>query len=178
MTKSCTLDRIDVRADDVNSVSDAGLLVAATLGQRLGLDELLREHLTVPGSAGANPDRKCLTLIHSLLAGGDCIEDVNALRAGSTGAVLGHRVAASSTIGTFLRAFGFGHARQLDVVARRLLARAVAAGAHRGFKEVGDRRHRLDLVRDLRAGQGRRPRGDAHRAAGLPPTGGGHRWHP
>lgn len=135
MTKSCTLDRIAVIADDDNVVSDAGLIVAATLGDRLGLGRLLREHLTVPGSAGANPDRKALTVIHSLLAGGDCIEDVNALRAGSTGAVLGHRVAASSTVGTFLRAFGFGHARQLDVVTRRLLARAVAAGAHAGFSE-------------------------------------------
>lgn len=135
MTKSCTLDRVQVRADDENGVSDAGLLVAATLGQRLGLGPLLREHLTVPGSAGANPDRKSLTVIHSLLAGGDCIEDVNALRAGSTGAVLGHRVAASSTVGTFLRAFGFGHARQLDAVTRRLLGRAVAAGAHPGFSE-------------------------------------------
>jgi hypothetical protein len=133
VSKSCTLDRVEVVADDENGVSDAGLLVAATLGQRLGLAPLLREHLTVPGSAGANPDRKCLTVIHSLLAGGDCIEDVNALRAGSTGAVLGHRVAASSTIGTFLRAFGFGHARQLDAVSRRLLARAVRAGAHPGF---------------------------------------------
>jgi hypothetical protein len=135
VTKSCTLDRIQVVADDENGVSDAGLLVAATLGQRLGLGALLREHLTVPGSAGANPDRKSLTLIHSLLAGGDCIEDVNALRAGSTGAVLGHRVAASSTVGTFLRAFGFGHARQLDAVTRRLLAGAVAAGAPPGFDE-------------------------------------------
>lgn len=135
MMKSCTLDGIEVRADDENGVSDAGLLVPATLGQRLGLGPLLRECLTVPGSAGANPDRKCLTVIHSLLAGGDCIEDVNALRAGSTGAVLGHRVAASSTVGTFLRAFGFNHARQLDVVSRRLLARAVAAGAHPGFEE-------------------------------------------
>ncbi|GAA1515883.1 hypothetical protein GCM10009788_20240 [Nocardioides humi] len=74
-------------------------------------------------------------MIHSLLAGGDCIEDVNALRAGSTGAVLGHRVAASSTVGTFLRAFGYGHARQLDAVTRRLLTRAVAAGAHHGFSD-------------------------------------------
>ena len=133
MTKSCTLDRVDVRADDENGVSDAGLLVAATLGQRLGLAALLREQLTVPGSPGANPDQKCLTLIHSLLAGGDCIDDVDALRAGSTGAVLGHRVAAPSTVGTFLRAFGFGHARQLDAVTRQLLARAVAAGAHPGL---------------------------------------------
>lgn len=135
MSKSCTLDRIDVRADDDNGVSDAGLLVPATLGHRLGLGTLLDEHLTVPGSAGANPKRKCLSVIHSLLAGGDCIEDVNALRAGSTGAVLGHGVAASSTVGTFLRAFGFCHARQLDAVTRRLLARAVAAGAHPGLCE-------------------------------------------
>lgn len=135
MSKSCTLDRVDVVADDENAVSDAGLLVAATLGDRLGLGQLLGEHVTVPGSAGANPARKALTVIHSLLAGGDCIEDVNALRAGSTGAVLGHRVAASSTVGTFLRAFSFSHARQLDAVTRRLLARAVTAGAHAGFAE-------------------------------------------
>jgi hypothetical protein len=114
-------------------VSDAGLLVAATLAQRLDLAGLLREHVTVPGSVGAHPDRKCLTVVHSLLAGGDCIDDVNALRAGSTSAVLGHRVAAPSTVGTFLRAFGFGHARQLDVVTRRLLTRAVTAGAHPQF---------------------------------------------
>lgn len=130
---SHSLDRIRVSADDGNAVSDAGLLVAATLGQRLGLPELLREHVTVPGSLGAHPDEKCLTVIHSLLAGGDCIDDVNALRAGSAQAVLGHRVAAASTVGSFLRVFGFNHARQLDVVARRLLARAVGSGAVSGF---------------------------------------------
>jgi len=133
VTKSCTLDRLSVRADEDSVVSDAGLLVAATLAQRLDLAGLLREHVTVPGSVGAHPDRKCLTVVHSLLAGGDCIDDVNALRAGSTSAVLGHRVAAPSTVGTFLRAFGFGHARQLDVVTRRLLTRAVTAGAHPQF---------------------------------------------
>jgi hypothetical protein len=39
------------------------------------------------------------------------------LRAGSTGQVLGHRVAAPSTLGTFLRSFTWGSARQLDRVA-------------------------------------------------------------
>lgn len=129
VSASHSLDRLVVSADDGNAVSDAGLLVAASLGQRLGLPGLLREHVTVPGSLGAHPDDKCLTVIHSLLAGGDCIDDVAALRAVSTQAVLGHRVAAPSTVGSFLRAFGFNHARQLDAVARRLLARAVAAGA-------------------------------------------------
>ncbi|WP_436278688.1 IS1380 family transposase [Micromonospora marina] len=135
VSASHNLDRLVVSADDGNAVSDAGLLVAASLGQRLGLPGLLREHVTVPGSLGAHPDDKCLTVIHSLLAGGDCIDDVAALRAGSTQAVLGHRVAAPSTVGSFLRAFGFNHARQLDVVARRLLARAVAVGASPGLTE-------------------------------------------
>lgn len=126
MSASHSLGQIVVSADDANAVSDAGLIVAASLGQRLGLAELLREHVTVPGSLGAHPDDKCLTVIHSLLAGGDCIDDVRALRAGSTQAVLGHRVAAASTVGSFLRGFGFNHARQLDVVARRLLARAAS----------------------------------------------------
>lgn len=135
MSKSCTLERVDVRAGDENGVSDAGLLVAATLGQRLGLPGLLRKRVTVPGSAGAHPDEKCLTGIHSLLAGGSCIDDVDALRAGSTATVLGHRVAAPSTAGTFLRAFGFNHARQLDAVTRELLARAAMAGAYPGFEE-------------------------------------------
>jgi len=55
-----------------------------------------------------------MTLIHSALVGGDSIDDADALRAGSTQAVLGHAVAAPSTLGTFLRSFTWGHARQLD----------------------------------------------------------------
>ncbi len=55
-----------------------------------------------------------MTLVHSALAGGDSIDDADVLRAGETDAVLGHTVLAPSTLGTFLRSFSFGHARQLD----------------------------------------------------------------
>jgi len=48
--------------------------------------------------------------------GADCIDDCALLRSGQTPAVLDHRVAAPSTLGTFLRAFTFGHVRQLDKV--------------------------------------------------------------
>lgn len=65
-----------------------------------------------------------MTLVSSALAGGDSIDDCATLRAGSTQAVLGHGVLALSTIGTFLRSFTFGHARQLDKVAGMALARA------------------------------------------------------
>ena len=66
------------------------------------------------------------------LAGGDCIDDADALRAGGTEQVLGCTVKAPSTLGTFLRSFRWGHARQLDRVSREALARAWAAGAGPG----------------------------------------------
>jgi hypothetical protein len=73
-----------------------------------------------------------LTLVHTMLAGGDCIDDADLLRCGATSQVLGHRVMAPSTLGTFLRSFTFGHVRQLDRLAEQLLARAWAAGAGPG----------------------------------------------
>lgn len=63
-----------------------------------------------------------------MLAGGDSIDDCDALRAGATRAVLGHAVLAPSTVGTFLRSFTWGHSRQSDRVSGNLLARAWAAG--------------------------------------------------
>jgi Transposase DDE domain group 1 len=67
-----------------------------------------------------------------MLAGGDCIDDVDVLRCGATGTVLGHRVLAPSTVGTFLRCFTFGHTRQLDQLTEQALHRAWAAGAGPG----------------------------------------------
>jgi hypothetical protein len=77
-----------------------------------------------------------LTLIHTLAAGGDCIDDADLLRTGSTAAVLGHQVMAPSTLGTFLRSFTFGHVRQLDQAAEQLLGRAWAAGAGPGERPL------------------------------------------
>ena len=70
-----------------------------------------------------------MTLVASALAGGDCIDDADVLRAGGTAGVIGCVVKAPSTLGTFLRSFRWGHVRQLDRVSRELLARAWAAGA-------------------------------------------------
>jgi hypothetical protein len=130
MRSSHTLDRIATTFDDGGLVADAGLLLPATLAQHLGLRELFDRHVDL----GSNPGRahvgdKALTLIMSALAGGDCIDDAGALRAGGSAAVLGHALRAPSTLGTFLRSFSWAHARQLDVVSRELLRRAWAAGA-------------------------------------------------
>jgi Transposase DDE domain group 1 len=122
---------VPVSFDVRGLVANAGLLLPATLGERLGLPELLRQHVRLGKVDGAaNPDVKSLTLIASLLAGGECVEDVNVLRAGRVGAeVLGVKPAAASTVGTFLRGFSSGHARQLDAVQEDLHQRAWAAGA-------------------------------------------------
>jgi hypothetical protein len=133
MRSSHTLDRLDVAFDDDRLVADAGLLLPATLAQHLGLKELAESHLHLAAATGrANVGDKLCTLVMSALAGGDSIDDANALRAGSTGRVLGFRVKAASTLGTFLRSFRWGHVRQLDRVSRELLARAWAAGAGPG----------------------------------------------
>ena len=133
MRSSHSLDRLDVAFDGTQLVADAGLLLPATLAQHLGLRELVDEHLDLGAKAGrANVGDKLLTLVFSALAGGDCIDDANALRAGDTERILGFRVKAASTLGTFLRSFRWGHVRQLDRVSRELLARAWAAGAGPG----------------------------------------------
>ena len=124
------LDSVAVSFDAEGVVADAGLLLPATLGEHLGLGKLLARHVRLGDTPGApNPDYKAQTLIASLIAGGDCIQDVDALRAGRTAAVLGHPVAAPSTVGIFVRSFGVGHPRQLDAVAEDLGQRAWDAGA-------------------------------------------------
>ena len=126
-------DRIRILFDDHRLVANAGLLLPATLARHLGLRELVDHHLDLGGAPGrANTGDKMLTLVASALAGGDCIDDADALRAGGTVGVLGCVVKAPSTLGTFLRSFRWGHVRQLDRVSRQLLARAWAAGAGPG----------------------------------------------
>ena len=82
------------------------------------------------------PGRKVMSLVAAMLLGADSIDGCDVLR---TGRVLGHRVMAPSTLGTFLRAFTFGHVRQLDRVLGELLARAWRAGAGPGAQAAGDR---------------------------------------
>jgi hypothetical protein len=128
------LDSVRVAFDEQRLISDAGLLVCATLADRLGIEELVNESVSLdPEAPGAAlPGRKVMSLVHGMLAGADSIDDINVLRAGSTGLILGHRVMAPSTLGTFLRAFTFGHVRQLDRVLDRALCRAWQAGAGPG----------------------------------------------
>ena len=126
-------DRIHVAFDDHRMVANAGLLFLVTLAHHLGLEELVDRHIDPGDTQGrANAGDKVLTLVASALAGGDCIDDADVLRAGEPGQVLGCALKAPSTLGPFLRSFPRGHVRQLDQVSRDALARAWAFGAGPG----------------------------------------------
>ena len=127
-------DGVEVVFDDERVVSDAGVMVVATLAQRLGIEalagELVRLRRDRPGAANAG--RKVIALLYAMVLGADSIDDCDVLRAGRTRRLLGGWVPAPSTLGTFLRAFTFGHVRQLDALLGRALERAWKAGGGPG----------------------------------------------
>jgi hypothetical protein len=107
--------------DDPNLVSSAGLIPVVKLAQDAGLPALADQHLSVPGDKGAHGGDKVMSLVAGMVAGGDSIDDMALLRHGAMGKVF-DRPYAPSTLGSFLRAFTFGHVRQLDAVASRFLS--------------------------------------------------------
>src|SRR3954462_10748691 len=128
------LDGLQVEFDDERVVSDAGIMLVATLAGRLGIEALagrlggLRPDRPGAGNAGG----KVMGLVFAMLLGADSIDDCGVLRAGRTRRLLGGWLPAPSTLGTFLRAFTFGHVRQLDALLGQALERAWKAGAGPG----------------------------------------------
>ena len=127
------LDGIEVSFDDERAVANAGIAVVATLAQRLGVERVIEDSVDLGDRPGAGSEgAKAMSLISAMVLGADCIDDCDVLRAGRTADLVGHRVLAPSTLGTFLRAFTFGHVRQLDRALGQLLTRAWATGAGPG----------------------------------------------
>ena len=120
MRLSHTLGRTSVAFDDPNLVSAAGLVPVLALADRAGLGKLADEHLSVPTDKGANAGLKVSSLVGGMVAGADSIDDMALLRHGGMIRVF-TRAYAPSTLGSFLRAFTFGHVRQLDAIASRFL---------------------------------------------------------
>src|SRR5512144_1193249 len=128
------LDGVQVEFDDERVVSDAGVALVATLAQRLGIEALAQRLVRLPRdrAGAANVGRKVMALLFAMVLGADSIGDTDVLRAGRTRRLLGGWLPAPSTLGTFLRAFTFGHVRQLDKLLAESLARAWQAGAGPG----------------------------------------------
>jgi hypothetical protein len=132
------LDGLQVVFDDERVVSGAGIALVATLAERLGVEGLIARLVRLPHDrpGAANAGRKAMALIYAMLLGADSIDDSEVLRAGRTRRLLGGWLPAPSTLGTFLRAFTFGHVRQLDRVLGEALTRAWRAGAGPGKERL------------------------------------------
>jgi DDE family transposase len=106
--------------DDPNLVSVAGLAPVVALAQSCRLGDLVGEKLTLKATGGVNAQLKVPALVAGMVAGADSIDDMDLLRHGGMIRLFAG-IRAPSTLGTFLRAFTFGHVRQLDSVAAALL---------------------------------------------------------
>ncbi len=106
--------------DDPNLVSCAGLAPVLQLAERAGLQRLVAEHVRLGKPGGVNAELKVASVVAGMVAGADSIDDMALLRHGAMSRLF-TGVRAPSTLGTFLRSFTFGHVRQLDAVASRLL---------------------------------------------------------
>src|SRR3954469_15068095 len=107
--------------DEPNLVSSAGLVPVVRLAEQAGLRELADARLSVPSDKGANAGAKVVALVAGMVAGADSIDDLALLRSGGMRRLF-DGCYAPSTLGSFLRAFRFGHVRQLDAVASRFLS--------------------------------------------------------
>lgn len=68
--------------DDPNLVSCGGLAPVLELAQRAGLHALVAQHVHIGAEGGANPQLKIPALVAGMVAGADCIDDMDLLRHG------------------------------------------------------------------------------------------------
>ena len=120
MQVSHTTRAVSASFDDSNLVSSAGLVSVMKLAEKAGLRRLADKWLSVPTDKGANAGLKIASLVAGMVAGADAIDDMAVLRHGGMRKLFAH-LYAQSTLGSFLRAFTFGHVRQLDAIASRFL---------------------------------------------------------
>jgi hypothetical protein len=144
-------------------MSCAGLVPAVALAQRAGLVELAGRHLSVPGGAGVAAGAKVTGLVAGMVAGADSITGMDLLRHGGMGRLF-DGVRAPSTLGTFLRAFAFGHVRQLDAVAARFLA---GLARHAPIISVGEPVTYLDIDDTIRSTFGYSKQGAGYGYSGV-----------
>lgn len=125
MQLSHGLSRVHAGFDEPNLVACGGLAPVLALAERAGLYDLVEQRCTLSGPGASGAELKVPALVAGMVAGADCIDDMDLLRHGAMSRLF-TGIRAPSTLGTFLRCFTFGHVRQLDAVAARLLGNLAA----------------------------------------------------
>ncbi len=115
---------VRVGASTQQLTSHAGLVLVRELAGRLGVGELLDRVAVKKRSRGYSPAQAILGLCETLIAGGECLDDVALLRGDSAQELLrGHGLPEPTTLGRFLRRFSLGHIGQLNRALGELFAR-------------------------------------------------------
>jgi hypothetical protein len=149
---------VDVRFDEPNVVSWAGLVPVMRLAAAVGLGRLVGVRVRVGGSVGSNPGGKVCAVVAGMVAGADSIDDLGVLRAGGMGRLFG-RCYAPSTLGSFLRGLRWGHVRALESAARAFLVGLAGAAP---LLPGADRIAFVDVDSLLRRVYGHAKQGAAH----------------
>ncbi|MFC3351023.1 IS1380 family transposase, partial [Streptomyces echinoruber] len=130
--------------DDPDLIAHAGLVPVVRLAERCGLPALVAEKVRLSGAkngAGTAADAKVMSIVGGMIAGADSIDDLDVLRHGGLSRLFGG-VRAPSTLGTFLRAFTWGHVRQLQSAARAFIC---TLAAHTGLVPKRDEVVSVDI---------------------------------
>jgi hypothetical protein len=141
MQSSHAAGHVSASFSDPNLIASAGLVPLVRLAERCELTTLIRRHVDLGVTTGANPAGKAMSLIAAMCAGADSIDDTDLLRTGGLDRLF-DRVYAPSTLGSFLRTFTHGHVRQLQAAARRFTANLVP---HAGLIPLGEPVVYLDI---------------------------------
>jgi len=115
---------VQIAPSSQQMTAHAGLVLVRELAEALGLPELLDEITVKKRGRGYTAAQAMLALCETLIAGGDCLDDVALLRADSAqGLLRGHGLPDPTTLGRFLRRFTLGHLGQLNRALDQLFAR-------------------------------------------------------
>ncbi len=115
---------VRIAASTQQLTSHAGLVLVRELVGRLGFGELLNRVTVKKRSRGYSPAQAILGLCETLIAGGECLDDVALMRGDSAQELLrGHGLPEATTLGRFLRRFSLGHIGQLNRALDEVFAR-------------------------------------------------------
>jgi Transposase DDE domain group 1 len=115
---------VEVAASTQQLTAHAGMMLVRELVGRLGVAELLDRVTVKKRRRGYSPAQAILGLCETLIAGGECLDDVALLRADAAQELLrGHGLPEPTTLGRFLRRFSLGHLAQLNLALDQLFER-------------------------------------------------------
>ena len=115
---------VRVVASTQQLTSHAGLVLVRELAGRLGVGERLDRVTVKKRDRGYSPSQAILGLCETLIAGGECLDDVAFLRGDSAQELLrGHGLPEPTTLGRFLRRFSLGHIGQFNRALDEVFAR-------------------------------------------------------